>query len=376
MNRSIRISFLFTFTLSYILLGIETIFQNAWFKAVEIVSPKSALGVVFVPNLVALKAWFRIMFAILLLAIAFYSSIGVDSLSDNLNYTIPTFTLGLVSIAGVRGNSYWGSGDLMAGASNLYDDCAVRESLPWTATTTGSSTTLAFASVGTDQIKDFLSVNQYIEIGDTPLGTGNKYAMVLAIDEATDSITLDKAVNIAAATEVRVFARMKLGGYDDFKISFGISKIDLKDVLAAGESPANMVVNGGYCNLAIGLARNSLQRQSRVTQGFFVQSDATGVPNAFAWGAPIGELDSQIERELIAVRVSGGTELADPQYMIRFFRATPKVESENSYNNNQIFYQTMYTCYPSDNHVYKKTKLFYASSNFLFDAPETSEEII
>ncbi|MCZ8345163.1 MAG: hypothetical protein O9346_01990 [Leptospiraceae bacterium] len=376
MTHSNKILFLVTFTLSYFMHAFEQIVQKIWFKAVEIVSPKSALGVVYVPNLVAIKSWFRILFAIICILVAFYASISIDNFANNVNITLPTFSLGLVSIAGVRGNSYWGSGDLMAGASNLYDDCAIRPSLPWTATTTGSSTTLTFSGVSAGSIADHLKVNQYIEIGDTPLAAGNKYAMVLAINETTDSVTLDKAVNVSAASEVRVFARMKLGGYDDFKISFGISKIELKDVLAAGESPANMVVNGGYCNIAIGLARNSLQRQSRVTQGFFVQSDNSGNPDAFAWGAPIGELDSQIERELMAVRVSGGTELAEPQFMIRFFRATPKVESENSYNNNQIFYQTMYTIYPSDNHVYKKTKLFYASSNFVFDAPEASEEII
>jgi len=221
MNLLTRTSFLFSFTLSYLAFAFENLVQKTWFKAVEFVSPNTALGVVFVPNIQAIKSWLRIIFAVTCIVTAFYASISVEAFADNIYHTIPTFTLGLISIAGVRGNSYWGSGDLMAGASNLYDDCAVRTSLPWTVTTTGSSTTLAFATVGVGElIGDYLKINEYIEIGDTPLTTGNKYAMVLAIDETANTATLDKAVDITVATEVRVFSRMKLGGYDDFKISF------------------------------------------------------------------------------------------------------------------------------------------------------------
>jgi hypothetical protein len=360
-----KLKFTVLFAIAYLTQGFERGLQKLWYKAAEFASPAPALGLVYVPTLTVVRTW-----ALILLSCAMLIG-GLIIQSYGL------VTLSLVSIAGTRGESYWGSGELMAGASHLYDDCAVRESFPVTATTTGASSTLQFAEpAGSAKISDFVKINQYIEIGNTPLATGNKYAMVLAIDDDLDTVTLDKEVNVATATEVRVFAQMMLGGYDDFKVSFGINKLDLTDILDGGESPSDKVVNGGYCNIEIGLARNSLQRQDRVTQGFEIQYDATGKPNAFAFGVPIGELDSRIVRELVAVRLSGGRELDGPQYKVRFFRAAPAVESESSYNNQQIFYQTMYQCYTSMNHRYKGANLFYASSNFQFDPAEQSEYIV
>lgn len=136
-----------------------------------------------------------------------------------------------------------------------------------------------------------------------------------------------------------------LGGTDAVTIKWKINKADLK-ISQEGDSASDRAVTGYEVSIEMGIAQPTLERLDAIVQGFIAQFNTVGNHKGGAFVLPIGQMDSEIAKELHLIRIVKGVESSDPLDHIRIYRAVPVTDSEVKYDSSsQLFIKQTFNAY-------------------------------
>lgn len=266
--------------------------------------------------------------------------------------------MALLAIPGDEGRTFFGNEDGEISPCNVYWDTATPSNLAGTVIAATSTTTLTGA--GTAFLTDF-EAGDWIYIGTTT-------PVLRQIESITTdtSLVLTEAVYTGSTKTYKKYLTVYLGKTQGVSFKYDNKKSDIK-FDQTGDSAANRVLSGYEASLEVNMGEATIARMQAILQGFYAErsaGDYVGYAQKFA----LGQLDSDIVKQIKIVKILGAGESTNTLDTVTFFRAAPSASIEAKYDaTTQRVVKNMFTLYLDETKLIGGQPTFYESGTVTYD---------
>lgn len=127
-----------------------------------------------------------------------------------------------------------------------------------------------------------------------------------------------------------------------------IKKVDLFE-MHKGDVPANRGVSGTQMTLEMEVTRADLETMQLLVQGFRLNPTTGGSYNGYSQGDALGELDSDILKQVTLVKIKGQGESLSPKERFQIWKVAPTADFDMKFDaSSQRTVKLMFQCYSDD----------------------------